>query len=96
MRVQPQAAAVKLYELGRLSSGRAAELAGLSRVGFLQILGRYGVSIFDLTTGELKRVLDGLVARHIAELQGLRITGTAGILLKAKQQGHIKATWILA
>jgi len=36
------------------------------------------------------------VARHIAELQGLRITGTAGILLKAKQQGHIKATWILA
>ncbi len=49
------AAAVKLYELGKLSSGRAAELAGLSRVGFLQILGRYGVSIFDLTTEELKR-----------------------------------------
>lgn len=36
-------------------------------------------------------ILDDLVARHIAELQGLRITGTAGILLKAKQQGHIKA-----
>ena len=27
-------AAVKLYELGRLSSGRAAELAGMARVGF--------------------------------------------------------------
>jgi predicted HTH domain antitoxin len=36
-------AAVKLYELGRLSSGRAAELAGMTRVEFLLILGRYQV-----------------------------------------------------
>jgi predicted HTH domain antitoxin len=36
-------AAVKLYELGRLSSGRAAELAGMSRVEFLSNLGRYQV-----------------------------------------------------
>jgi len=36
-------AAVKLYELGRLSSGRAAELAGMSRVEFLLSLGRYKV-----------------------------------------------------
>jgi predicted HTH domain antitoxin len=36
-------AAVKLYELGRLSSGRAAELAGMSRVEFLSNLGRYRV-----------------------------------------------------
>jgi predicted HTH domain antitoxin len=34
-------AAVKLYELGRLSSGRAAELAGMSRVEFLYELKRY-------------------------------------------------------
>jgi predicted HTH domain antitoxin len=34
-------AAVKLLELGRLSSGRAAELAGISRVEFLINLGRY-------------------------------------------------------
>jgi len=34
-------AAVKLYELGRLSPGRAAELAGMSRVEFLLTLGRY-------------------------------------------------------
>ena len=33
-------AAVKLYELGRLSSGRAAELAGVPRVEFLLTLGR--------------------------------------------------------
>ena len=36
-------AAVKMYELGRLSSGRAAELAGLTRVEFLMALGRYKV-----------------------------------------------------
>jgi len=36
-------AAVKLYELGRLSSGRATELAGMSRVEFLMNLGRYKV-----------------------------------------------------
>lgn len=42
------AAAVKLYELGKLSSGRAAQLAGMSRVEFLSILGRYQVSPFQL------------------------------------------------
>ncbi|WP_322510465.1 UPF0175 family protein [Chloroflexus sp.] len=36
-------AAVKLYELGRLSSGRAAELAGMARVEFLLNLERYKV-----------------------------------------------------
>lgn len=40
-------AAVKLYELGRLSSGRAAELAGMPRVEFLLALERYRV--FPLT-----------------------------------------------
>lgn len=47
-------AAVKLYELGKLSSGRAAQLAGIPRVSFLQALSRYSVSIFDLTCDELK------------------------------------------
>ena len=48
-------AAVKLYEMGKLSSGRAAQLAGISRVNFLQSLSRYGVSMFALTPEELKR-----------------------------------------
>lgn len=47
------AAAAKLYELGKLSSGRAAELAGISRLSFLHVLARYGVPIFDLTEEEL-------------------------------------------
>jgi predicted HTH domain antitoxin len=36
--------AVKLYELGRVSTGRAAEMAGLGRVEFLFALGRFGLS----------------------------------------------------
>ncbi len=46
-------AAVKLFELGKLSSGRAAQLAGMSRVEFLSVLGRYRVSPFGLTAEEL-------------------------------------------
>ncbi len=39
-------AAVKLYEMGRLSSGRAAELAGMPRVEFLLRLRDYQVFPF--------------------------------------------------
>ncbi|MCU0565388.1 MAG: UPF0175 family protein [Oculatellaceae cyanobacterium Prado106] len=46
-------AAIKLFELGRLSSGLAAQLADLSRVEFLNILGRYQVSPFNLSLEEL-------------------------------------------
>jgi predicted HTH domain antitoxin len=49
--------AVKLYEMGKLSSGRAAEFSGVSRVSFLQSLGKYGAPIFDLTKKELERDL---------------------------------------
>ena len=46
-------AAVKLYELGRLSSGAAAQLAGIPRPLFLSKLGDYGVPTFRLTDEEL-------------------------------------------
>lgn len=49
------AASVKLYELGRLSSGGAARLAGVPRVLFLNKLADYGVDTFRLTTDELER-----------------------------------------
>ena len=49
------AAAVKLYELGRLSSGTAAKLAGIPRVVFLAKLADYGVETFRLTREELER-----------------------------------------
>ena len=48
------AAAVKLYELGELSSGAAAALAGLPRVVFLARLADFGVNTFRLTDSELQ------------------------------------------
>ena len=48
-------AAIKLFELGRLSSGRAVQLAGMSRVAFLMNLGCYQVCPFSLTAAELEQ-----------------------------------------
>jgi predicted HTH domain antitoxin len=47
-------AAIKLYELGRLSSGAAAEFAGIPKPVFLHKLADYGVTVFRLTESELK------------------------------------------
>jgi hypothetical protein len=47
------AAAVKLYELGRLSSGVAAQLAGVPRVVFLTKLGELGAMAFGQVEAEL-------------------------------------------
>jgi predicted HTH domain antitoxin len=49
------AGAIKLYELGRLSSGAAANLAGIPKPVFLQKLADYGVDILDLTEEELRQ-----------------------------------------
>lgn len=46
-------AAVKLFELGRLSSGAAAKLAGLPRVVFLSKLGELGAAALRQTEAEL-------------------------------------------
>ena len=48
------AAAVKLFELGRLSSGAAARLAGVPRVVFLTRLADYGVDTFSMTEEQLQ------------------------------------------
>lgn len=57
-------AALKMFELGKISSGKAAELAGVSRVGFFDLCGRYRVSIFNYPPedleDELRRDLDTL------------------------------------
>jgi predicted HTH domain antitoxin len=55
--------AAKLYELGRLSSGRAADLAGLPRVTFLNALGRYQISVFNYSAEELEREIQEAQAR---------------------------------
>lgn len=49
------AAAMKLYELGRLSSGAASELAGIPKPTFLARLGDYGIPAFRMTKEELEQ-----------------------------------------
>jgi predicted HTH domain antitoxin len=52
--------ASKLYELGKLSSGQAAEVAGLSKRAFLELLGKYNVSVFGYDEQELEEDLKNL------------------------------------
>ena len=47
--------AAKLYEMGRISSGRAAEMADMSRVEFLEALGKYRIPVFNYSLEELER-----------------------------------------
>ncbi|MBW4636259.1 MAG: UPF0175 family protein [Iphinoe sp. HA4291-MV1] len=47
------AAAVKWYELGEISQGKAAEIAGLTRAKFIHALSRYRVDFMQYTTEEL-------------------------------------------
>lgn len=50
-------AAVKWYELGRLSQGKAAEVAGLSRSAFIDALSRLKVSPIQITDTEMSKEL---------------------------------------
>ena len=52
------AAAVKLYELGQLSSGAAAQLAGVPKPYFLSHLADYGVNTFDLSEEDVTHDLE--------------------------------------
>lgn len=45
--------AAKLYEIGRLSLGQAAELAGLSKVAFSEVLGDYDVSLINYPVSDI-------------------------------------------
>ena len=52
------AAAVKWYELGYISQGKAAEIAGLTRADFINALSRFKVSPFQYTPEELRSELN--------------------------------------
>lgn len=45
----------RLYEQGRLSLGQAAEVAGLSKRTFAELLGKYEVSIFNFPASDLSK-----------------------------------------
>ena len=45
----------RLYEQGKLSLGQAAEVAGLTKRTFAELLGSYNVSIFNFPASDLSR-----------------------------------------
>jgi predicted HTH domain antitoxin len=47
--------ASRLYEQGKLSLGQAADVAGLSKRTFAELLGSYNVSIFNFPPSDLSR-----------------------------------------
>jgi predicted HTH domain antitoxin len=50
-------AALKMFELGEISSGKAAELAGISRLEFFEVCSRYKVSLFNYPDDEVEEEL---------------------------------------
>ena len=47
--------ATRLYEVGKLSLGQAAEVAGLTKRTFAELLGNYNVSIFNFPASDLSK-----------------------------------------
>ena len=58
-------AAAKLYELGRLTAGKAAQLAGMKRLDFLYRLGTIGVPAINLRDEEIEAEIRA--ARELAQ-----------------------------
>lgn len=58
------ALAAQLYEMGKLSLGQAADLAGYSKGTFMELLGNYGVSIFNYPPEEIDRDLKNVKDYH--------------------------------
>ena len=47
--------ASKMYEDGLLSAGQASEMVGISKRAFIEILGKYGVSLFSKSIDDLEK-----------------------------------------
>lgn len=60
-------AALMLFQLGKLSAGAAAEMAGLPRVMFLDLCADYNIPISQITPEELRREVELLIPAHFAE-----------------------------
>lgn len=50
--------ASKMYEDGLLSAGQAADMVGMSKRAFIEVLGKYGVSLFSQSIGDLEKDIE--------------------------------------
>ena len=74
------AMAVKLFEMKKLSSGMAAQLAGVDRVYFLLNLHRYGVNMIDLDNQELESDLENAQLGQAKTKQASKLSSTSPVL----------------
>lgn len=58
------ALAAQLYEMGKLSMGQAAQLAGYSKRTFMELLANYGVSIFNFPASDLDNDIRNARGHH--------------------------------
>ncbi len=54
--------ACQLYERGKITTGQAAKMVGISRREFIESMGKYGASLFHLTNEELESDINN--AKH--------------------------------
>jgi predicted HTH domain antitoxin len=47
--------AFKVFEMGKVSLGQAAKLAKLSKRTFLELLGSYGIPVFNYSPDDFRR-----------------------------------------
>ena len=47
--------AIKLYEVGKVTLGQAAKLAGFSKRAFMEMLGQYHIPVFNYSPEELEQ-----------------------------------------
>ena len=50
--------AIKLYEVGKVSLGQAAKLAGFSKRTLMEVLGRYHIPLFDDSPDDWRQAID--------------------------------------
>ena len=60
---------MKLFEVGRLSLGKAAELAGYSKPAFMELLGKEGIPVYNYSGEDLEQELRDLEALSEADPQ---------------------------
>jgi hypothetical protein len=89
--------ALKMYELGQISSQEGADLAGVSRVEFLQLLRRYQISPFEWLdeTGAPTRPVGELPDAEVLRLSNLQMptwqSRRLQELLEKQQEGELTA-----
>ncbi|GAB3919583.1 UPF0175 family protein [Larkinella terrae] len=50
----------QLYEKGKVTLGQAADIVGISKRSFIEIMGRFGFSVFNYSVEDLKREISNV------------------------------------